>query len=136
MMLRLTGTSAASTCGPWVWCVGPVWARAMSLVMSLLFGLSLVVHGCSSVCLLCVPLGAPGSATSGCAGVPLGASGCAPCYSDGLGDQPYTTPNHYTPFTLNHAALPPTPGRCVKPNPESQPGSLVPEYVLEQLRWV
>ena len=24
--------------------------------------------------------------------------------------------------------------RCVKPNPESRPGSLAPEYVLEQLR--
>lgn len=24
--------------------------------------------------------------------------------------------------------------RCIKPNPESRPGSLVPEYVLEQLR--
>lgn len=25
-------------------------------------------------------------------------------------------------------------GRCIKPNPESQPGSLTPNYVLEQLR--
>ena len=24
--------------------------------------------------------------------------------------------------------------RCIKPNPESRPGSLVPEYALEQLR--
>ena len=29
---------------------------------------------------------------------------------------------------------PATPCRCIKPNPQSQPGSLDPNYVLEQLR--
>lgn len=41
-------------------------------------------------------------------------------------------PCFFTPASRSSSC--PAPCSCVKPNPESRPGNLVPEYVLEQLR--
>lgn len=41
--------------------------------------------------------------------------------------------NCWKTYSFLHAPIP-WHYRCIKPNPESQPGSLTPNYVLEQLR--
>lgn len=48
-----------------------------------------------------------------------------PLWACTAGDNPATYKNFTETLLLN---------RCIKPNPESRPGSLTPPYVLEQLR--